>query len=83
MLGKTIEDDSDLVVEHRFYRGSRSPYRFVCSRISELEVYLRDNARPGDSFVFWRFDDCCRDENIDAQAKFPDADGRVPLGGSY
>jgi hypothetical protein len=63
-LRKTVEDVSDLVVEHRFYRAARSPFRFICSDIEQLEQYLRSEVSPGDSFFFWKFEDCCVDDNV-------------------
>lgn len=82
-LRTVIEDESDLIIEHRYYRGSRAPARFVCADWAMLEKYVRENAAPGDGFVVWRFDDCCRSDNVLASAKEPDVHGRVPSGGAY
>jgi hypothetical protein len=82
-LRAVIEDESDLIIEHRYYLGSRAPNRFVCNDFRMMEGYVRDNAAPGDAFVIWRFEDCCRDDNIFDSAKKPDAEGRTPSGGAY
>ena len=76
-------EQSALIVEHRFYRGSRSPDRMVFEDYDEFRQYLQAHAVPGDSFWFWRYDDLCRDDNSFTQGKFPDTDGMVPSGGAY
>lgn len=82
-LRKILQDESDLIVEHRFFHGARAPFRFVCGDYDQLVAYVRDHARPGDAFVVWRFEECCRDDNVADRGKMPDADGRVPEGGAY
>lgn len=83
-VAEVLEHDSPLIVEHRFYRGSRAPHRFVCETVVELEQYLRDHARAGDSFWMWSFEQVCRDDNpVVAAAKMPDREGRTPAGGAY
>ena len=76
-------DETSLMVEHRFYRGSRAPDRLIFDDYYELEAYLRGRTRPGDSFLVWRFDLLCRDDNRLLEGKVPDADGSVPAGGAY
>lgn len=71
-LRKIVEDESAVVIEHRFYRGGRAPYRFVKTKTT-----------PGDSIYFWRFEDCCREDNIVVNGKVPDEFGKVPKRGSY
>jgi len=82
-LTRVIDGESPLVVEHRFYGGARAPFRFVCNDTDELKRYVETEARPGDSFYFWKFEDCCRDDNVLYAGKRPDAEGRVPVGGAY
>jgi hypothetical protein len=82
-LRRIIEDESALVVEHRFYRGSRAPHRFVCDDFEELVEYVRASSSPGDAFLFWRFEDCCTDSNVAIGGKVPDSEGRTPVGGAY
>jgi hypothetical protein len=82
-LRKILDDESPLVVEHRFYRGSRAPTRFVCDDFEKLEQYMQTETSAGDSFWFWHFEDCCRDDNAVLNGKVPDAEGRTPKGGSY
>jgi hypothetical protein len=78
-----IADKSPIIVEHRFYRGARAPYRFVCDDIDVLIEYMRKETRAGDALWFWRFDQCCGDENAVLTGKVPDEKGRVPKGGAY
>lgn len=82
-LRRVLEDESPLIVEHRFYRGARAPHRFVCDDPDDFEEYLRGHAHAGDSFYLWHFEDCCRDDNTFATGKVPDSQGRVPKGGVY
>jgi hypothetical protein len=72
-----------LVLEHRFYRGSRAPSRTFWEDFNELKAYLDTKAQPGDSFCFWEFAKVCRTDNTLAQGKYPDERGRVPLRGAY
>ena len=76
-------EETPLIVEHRFYRGSRAPDRLVFDDYERLEAYLREQTRPGDSFWVWRYDLLCRDDNSLARGKVPDADGFVPARGPY
>ncbi len=78
-----LDDESDLIVEHRFYRGAKAPRRFMCSDFAAIQRYIATDVKPGDSFFFWRFEDCCRDDNVAEHGKVPDSDGRVPSGGAY
>ena len=82
-LREMIDDESDLIVEHRMYRRSSAPRRFVCSDPLELDRYLSTSVHAGDSLYFWRFDDCCRDDNVAETGKVPREDGATPVGGSY
>lgn len=75
-------EETPLIVEHWFYRGSRSPDRRIFDDFEALEEYLRA-APPGDLFWIWRYDSLCRDDNALVHAKRPDADGTVPAGGAY
>lgn len=82
-LRQILDEESALIVEHRFYRGARAPHRFVCEDFDALQEYLQKDTRPGDSFHLWRFEDCCRDDNVIGDGKIPDSAGRVPTGGAY
>ena len=77
-LGETA-----VLVEHRFYRGSSAPQRFVVDSFDPLLAYLREKTRPGDAIWLWRFDELCRDENPLTHGKIPDEEGLVPAGGPY
>lgn len=82
-LRNIIDNESALIVEHRFYRGSRAPYRFVTDDFDVLESYFRKSTQPGDSFYMWRFEDCCTNDNVAEKGKIPDSQGCVPIGGAY
>jgi len=82
-LRRILDDESPLVVEHRFFQGSRAPHRFVCDDADALDEYLATRTRPGDSFYLWSFLECCTDERVVANGKVPDAEGRTPQGGAY
>ena len=71
-----------LIVEHRHYRGARSPTRRFFEDHEEFLEYLNNHARPGDAFRVWPFD-LCTDSNATATGKYPDELGRVPLKGAY
>jgi hypothetical protein len=76
-------NETPLIIEHRFYRGSSAPDRRVFDEFEELRTYLTTSTRPGDSIWFWRYDRTCRDDNALATGKVPDESGRVPRGGAY
>jgi hypothetical protein len=80
-LSSAIETTA-LIVEHRFYRGSRAPDRLVFDDGDDLLAYLRA-AAPGDAFRIWRFETVCQDGNALVVAKRPDSDGTVPESGAY
>jgi hypothetical protein len=82
-LRSIIEDESPIIVEHRFYRGSRAPHRFICDDFDDLKKYLHTRTKAGDAMYVWRFEQCCRDDLIAERGKIPDASGRVPVGGAY
>jgi len=82
-IRKTLEDVGAVIVEHRFYRGSRSPDRFVFDDFDDFLEYVNGRSRPGDAFYIWSFEELCKDENTLAHGKYPDADGCVPKRGSY
>src|SRR5262245_58093973 len=78
-----LENVGPAIVEHWFYYGGRSPDRLVFEDYDEFMEYLRANAKPGDAFHVWEFSQVCRDDNVLANGKYPDPQGRVPKGGAY
>jgi len=83
---ETVEralSETPVIVEHRFYRGSRAPERRVFDDFEDLKAYLTSATAPGDKVWLWRFDLWCRDDNALAAGKIPDERGRVPRGGAY
>ena len=82
-LRAVIENESALIVEHRFYKGARAPQRLIFDDFERLEAYIKVEAAPGDSFYVWKFEESCPSEGAFVAAKIPDAEGKVPLGGAY
>ena len=86
---KTLElvraalEETPVIVEHRFYRGSRAPERLVFDEFDALAAYLRSKAHAGDASWMWRYSDLCLDENRLAWGKIPDAAGEAPKGSAY
>jgi hypothetical protein len=78
-----LDDVGAIIVEHRFYRGSRAPDRFVFDDFDDFLEYVNSRSRPGDAFYIWSFEELCKDENTLAYGKYPDVDGCVPKRGSY
>jgi hypothetical protein len=76
-------DGSSVIVEHRIRSGGRRPDSLVFDDFADFEDYLREHARPGDNFAFWRYKDVCRPGTELAFAQFPDAQGKVFEGGAY
>ena len=83
IIRKTLEDEGPIIVEHRFYRESRSPDRLVFEDLDDFVEYVNSKARPGDAFYIWSFYLICTDESIIAHGKYPDDDGCVPKKGAY
>src|SRR5215813_2990411 len=75
--------DTVLIVEHWFFRGSRSPERLIFDTFENLHEYLTRDWHPGDAFHVWRFDTSCPDGSELAYGRLPDERGRVPKGGPY
>ena len=82
-IRQVLEDTGPVIVEHWFYYGSRAPDRLVFDDYDEFLEYLNNSASPGDALHVWDFASLCRDENTLADGKYPDSEGRVPLGGAY
>ena len=74
---------SSVIVEHRFFAGSRAPDIFVFDDYQDFEEYLRKNASPRDNFWFWRYNDLCRSENAVVHGQYPNSNGQVFDGGAY
>ena len=82
IIRQTLEK-APIIVEHRFYRGSSSPDRFVFDDFDDFMEYLNTKAFAGDAIYIWNFSDLCRDDNSIANGKCPAEDGRVPKKGTY
>lgn len=83
IIRKTLEDEGPIILEHKYYRGSRSPDRFIFDDFEDFIEYVQSKSRIGDDFHIWSFAAACKDENIIASGMFPDEDGCVPRKGAY
>jgi hypothetical protein len=80
---RDVLEQSPVIVEHWFYRGSCAPDRLVFDDYEAFDLYLRSKTRPGDAIHVWRYDALCRDDNALTHGKCPDTDGLVPKRGAY
>jgi hypothetical protein len=80
---RVLEHEAPVIVEHRFYRGSRAPNRLVFDDYGDFLSYLRSHANAGDAFHIWNFDTACRNDNRLVTGKWPDKSGRTPARGPY
>src|SRR5689334_19920401 len=71
-------EEQPIIVEHWLYRGSSAPLRLVFDDYEDFTDHLKSRARPGDHVLVWGFSDLCRDDNMLAAGKHPDAMGRTP-----
>jgi hypothetical protein len=53
LVAHTIDEVSDVIVEHRHYRGVSAPTRRVFGSMADFDKYMHEHARPGDRFVIW------------------------------
>jgi hypothetical protein len=83
VIRKTLDDEGPIILEHWFYRGSRSPERFVFDEFDRFLEYVQTSSAAGDAFHVWSFGSVCNDQNSIASGKFPDVDGAVPTRGAY
>ena len=78
-----VLEESVIIVEHKFYRGSRAPERLFFEDYADFREYISRGWHPGDAFRVWRYDEICREDNTVASGKLPDERGRVPRRGPY
>jgi len=71
-----------LIIQHWHYRAAQAPSRLVFDDFRQLEEYLTQ-AKRGDAFDVWRWDQLCRTDSVLARGKRPDPDGAVPSIGAY
>ncbi len=64
-------DEDVLVIEHRFFPNERKLHRFICETFEQLEGYLKEHAKVGDTFTFWSFFGACRRDNAIEVGKVP------------
>ena len=82
-IALALEQEGPVILEHRFYRGSRSPDRLVFDDYADLLGYVKSHAKPGDHFYAWSYAQLCREDNSLVAGKYPDALGRTPRRGAY
>jgi len=83
VIRNTLENEGPIIVEHWFYRGSRSPDRLVFDDFDNFVEYVQSKSAIGDAFHVWNYASVCKDENEIAAGKFPDDDDCVPRKGTY
>lgn len=76
-------DESSIIIEHWFYRGSHAPDRMMFDDYDAFIEYLKSRASPGDAIHVWSFAAVCCDNNELARGKCPDDKGLVPRRGAY
>ena len=72
-----------IVVLHWHFAGARHPDYVCFENLDDFHQYAMDQALPGDAFDVWSLAGLCVPENRIAEGKIADAEGRVPIGGSY
>jgi len=82
-IRQMLDEKGPIIVEHRFYRGSRSPKRLVFDDFGQFVEYISSQAYPGDAVWVWDFAELCRDDNRIVNGKYPDGMGRTPEGAPH
>jgi hypothetical protein len=82
-LIREVLEQSPIIVEHWFYRGSRAPDRIIVDDFDVFEEYLRAKTQPGDAIHVWRYDTLCRNDNALTHGKVPDVQELTPKRGAY
>jgi hypothetical protein len=76
-------DKGYIVVEHMHFYGGRSLDKMFIEDFEDFMDYVRAKAKPGDQFVIYAIEEMFDKKLYTLKAKFPDAEGRVPVGGAY
>src|SRR5438105_2336035 len=72
-----------IVVEHMHFYGGRSLDKMFMEEFDDFMDYVRTKTKPGDQFVVYAIEELFDKNLYTLKAKFPDAEGRVPVGGAY
>src|SRR5687768_10075043 len=75
-----LDDVGSIAVLHWHYYGSRAPTPLAFGDYDGFEAYLKKEVQAGDAIDVYPFPH--QAEPI-ARGKFPDREGRVPVGGAY
>ena len=78
-----IHKRGPILLEHKVYRGCRSPYYHAFEEYEEFLDYLNTQTRAGDRMTVWMFGDVCHKDKTLVTGKCPDDAGRVPERGAY
>jgi hypothetical protein len=76
-----LETVGPVVVQHWHYYGARAPTRLVFEGYEDFRAYLDTQVSAGDAIDVWPFP--TEPSAAIAYAKYPDSEGRVPVGGAY
>jgi len=80
---RAVLEEGSVIVEHWFYRGSRSPNRLIFDDFDDFLNHLNNETYAGDAIHIWSFAALCKDENTIAHGKCPDETGQIPKSGAY
>jgi hypothetical protein len=76
-------DAGYIVLEHMHYFGGRSLDKMFVEDFEDFMDYVNTKAKPGDQFVIYAMEKLFDNKLYTLKAKYPDAKGRVPVGGAY
>src|SRR5437867_12542061 len=76
-----LEDVGAIAVQHWHYYGASAPTRLTFDAFEDFKAYLDSRVKPGDAIDVWPFPTDIA--NALARGKYPDGEGRVPVGGAY
>jgi hypothetical protein len=76
-------DRGYIVLEHMHFLGGRSLDKMFIEDLEDFMEYIKTKAKPGDLFVIYAMEHLFDRELYTVKAKYPDDQGRIPVGGAY
>jgi hypothetical protein len=80
---RAVLEKAPLIVEHRILMGGSAPNRLVFDGYDDLVKYIHEKTKPGDALLCWDYGALCRDDNMGADGRLPDEQGRGFKNGAY
>jgi hypothetical protein len=80
-IERHLEEVDAIVVQHWHYYGASAPTRLAFDSFEDFRAYLDSRVKPGDAIDVWPFPTDIATAIV--RAKYPDREGRVPVGGAY